>query len=155
MPTEPITAAAQALHEIGALIMVGSLFFLLFIVRPITRDALEVGERQVFFVIIYRYLFRWQWLALLFLWISGGWNAHLVGITTPSITVQIMAAGGAAATLLTLFAQTTCYFHLEEPVEDENWARAGRISSHVRKIMALNLFVCLILLLAGAIGPHL
>jgi uncharacterized membrane protein len=155
MPTEIITAAAQAFHHIGAVVMTGGLFFLLFILRPVSREAMNAEERQLFFQLIFRKLLRWQWIALLLLWASGIWTARAFEIGNLPLTVQIMAAGGGIATVLTLAAHITCYFRLSEQIEAQHWGKAARISSYVRMVMAVNLLVCLLLVLAGVAGPAL
>jgi uncharacterized membrane protein len=154
MSQETLSAIAIAAHQLGALMLVGSLFFLLFILRPVTRQTLGVSERQRFFLLLYRYLFRWLWVALLLLWGSGGWQIF-VGTAKPLLPAQIMAGGGALITALTILGQVVRYFHLADFVEDERWPQAGRYSSLVRVLMAGALLVGLVLVLTGVGAPYL
>lgn len=144
---------AHAAHQLGTLVLAGSLFFLLVIVRPVTRQSLGVGDRQRFFVFLYRYLFRWLWLSLLLLWTSGAWYLYRMGIQDLDLTFQLMALGGLLISLLVLVAGLTSYFHLQERVENEHWPRAGKTSSQVRKLMAVALLLAFLLVLLGATGP--
>jgi uncharacterized membrane protein len=155
MPTPLITTTSEAAHQIGALILVGGLFFLLFIVRPVSKETLGVEDRQRLFQLVYRRMLRWQWLGLLFLWAGGIGQLYPLEQSALSLPVQVMAAGGAVVTLLTFVIHAICYFHLSERMEDGHWGKAARTSSLVRKIMALNLLICLLLVLAGVADPYL
>jgi uncharacterized membrane protein len=155
MSQETLSAIATAAHQLGAIMLLGSLFFLLFILRPVTRQALGVSDRQRFFLLLYRYLFRWLWVALLLLWGSGGWQIYLLGAAKPPLTVEIMAGGGALITALTMLGQVVRYFHLADFVEEERWPQAGRYSSLVRVLMAGALLIGLVLLLTGVGAPYL
>jgi uncharacterized membrane protein len=155
MPAPIITAVAQALHQLGAVILVGGLVFLLFVLRPVSKEALGFEKRQQLFQHVYKYMLRWQWLALLLLWVGG--VSQIAGLERPpgSFSILSMAAGGALITLLTLGAQVACYFHLSERMEDERWGQAAAISSRVRLIMAINLLLCLALVFVGSAAPLL
>jgi uncharacterized membrane protein len=155
MPNQLITAAAQAAHQIGAVILVGGLFFLLFIVRPVSKQTLGVEDRQRLFQRVYQHTLRWQWLALLLLWTGGVGQILSLKMTELSVSIQAMAAGGALITLLTFVIQVICYFHLNERMEEAHWGRAARISSLVRKIMAVNLLICVLLVVAAFGEPIL
>jgi uncharacterized membrane protein len=116
---------------------------------------MDSSDRQRFLYLVYRYLLRWLWLALLLLWGSGSWTIQRAGGSSFPLSFQFMAIGGVLVTVLTLIAHLTCYFSLSERIEAQHWGRAARISSHVRKVLALNLLVCLMLILVDAAGPHL
>jgi uncharacterized membrane protein len=155
MPTSLIITTAEAAYQIGALILVGGLFFLLFIVRPVSKETLGVEDRQRLFQLVYRRMHRWQWLGLLLLWAGGIGQRYPLEPSAFSLPVQVMAASGAVVTLLIFGTHAICYFHLSERMEHEHWSKAARISSLVRKIMALNLLLCLLLVLAGVANPYL
>ena len=155
MPTQIITAVAQALHQLGAVILVGGLFFLLFVLRPVSKATLGVEKRQQLFQHVFRYMLRWQWLALALLWVGGVGQISGLGRPPGAASLLAMVVGGALVTLLTLGAQAASYFLLSERMEDERWGKAAVISSRVRMIMAVNLLLCLILVFFGAAGPML
>jgi len=153
MPQETLSAIAIAAHQLGTLMLVGSLYFLIFIVRPVSRRTMGVTDRQRFFLLLFSYLFRWLWVALLLLWVSGAWRAHLLGISQPPQIVLIMAGGAMLVTALTTVGHVVKYFYFAEFVETELWPQAGRTGSLVRIIMAAALLVALALVLAG-VGAH-
>jgi uncharacterized membrane protein len=155
MPTQIITAVAQAFHQLGAVILVGGLFFLLFVLRPVSKAKLGVEKRQQLFQHVFRYMLRWQWLALALLWVGGVGQISGLERAPGAVSLLAMVVGGALITFLTLGAQAASYFFLSERMEDERWGKAAVISSRVRMIMAVNLLLCLILVIVGAAGPML
>jgi uncharacterized membrane protein len=154
MPQEIISALATTAHQIGSIVLTGSLFFLLFVVRPASRQSLGVRERQEFFLVLYRYMFHWLWFALLLIWSSGLWQVRLLDSAIP-LPIQIMLGGGALVSVLTILGQIIRYFHLTEHIEGERWPQAGRLSSLVRVLMAAALLASLVSLLAGVAAPYL
>lgn len=153
MQFPPLAAIADAAHQIGFVILLGGIFFMLFALRPASRD-LDTGEERI--LVYFRYyksLLRWIWFALLLLWVSGVSKILAMDIQHLPLKVGLMAGAGAVMTVLTLLAHFAVYYEMDEAIYAAHWPRAARRGSRLRKIMALNLLIGLMLIVVGVAAP--
>jgi uncharacterized membrane protein len=153
VPFPPPAAIADAVHQIGFVILLGSIFFLLFVLRPAARDLATGDERLMVYLRYYKHLFRWAWIALLLLWLSGTGKMLTLDIHNLPPQVGLMAGAGAVTTVLTLLAHFAFYHQMDEAIFEQHWPRAARRGSRVRRVMALNLLIGLMLIVAGVAAP--
>lgn len=153
MPTSQLGAIADALHQLGIVILIGGMFFLLLVLRPASRDMGTGEERLLVYSHFFKHLFRWLWFALLLLWVSGVGKIFLSGYHHLPLQVRVMAGAGALMTLFTLLAHFAFYYQMDEAMAAEHLPRAAKRGSRVRKIMAVNLLIGLVVVVLGVFGP--
>lgn len=89
-------ALPYTLHVLAALVWVGGMFFAWLVLRPATVAALEGPARLRLWVEVFQRFFRWVWLAVAVLAVSGVGMIHLrfAGFETAPRYVQVMIGGG-------------------------------------------------------------
>jgi uncharacterized membrane protein len=80
------------LHVLSALVWVGGMFFAWMVLRPAAVKALDGPARLTLWVEVFQGFFRWVWVAVILLPISGVGMLHLqqVGFETAPKYVQVM-----------------------------------------------------------------
>ena len=80
------------LHVLSALVWVGGMFFAWMVLRPAAMKALEGPARLKLWVEVFQGFFRWVWVAVVLLPISGVGMIHLqyAGFETAPRYVQVM-----------------------------------------------------------------
>jgi uncharacterized membrane protein len=149
-----VAAIADAIHQIGAMILLGGPFFLLLVLRPATRNLESTQERLRGYFSFYRRLFPWLWLSLILLWVSGIVQLKVLGPDDLPMHVQLMTAAGAALFLITLVAHFGFYHQMEDAMDAEHWPRAARRAARVRKAMAVYFLIGYCAVVAG-VAAHL
>lgn len=89
-------ALPYTLHVLAALVWVGGMFFAWLVLRPAAVSALEGPARLKLWVEVFRRFFRWVWLAVVILAISGIGMLHLRfnGFETAPRYIQVMIGVG-------------------------------------------------------------
>lgn len=150
----PITlVAATVAHEIATLILVGSLFFILFVQLPAIASVRSPRARLRLRRASFQRLFGWGWLGLLLLWLTGAYDllANLDdGLPTH---VRIMAALSAAFTLLFLIAQFGLFHEATAAVEDRNSERASWLYRRLRVVVGIAFVLALAVMVLDVAGP--
>lgn len=157
MPGLSPETLAQAIHQIGVLIWLGSLFFVRLVVLPATKSEKDPLIRMRFRIEAYRHMFRSGWVGLLLVWGSGLWR---LGIPNPSqlpLQVQVRVMGGAAVSMvvLQLFGYLRLFLNMELAVDEERLVWAAMNNFWMRKLIWLSLALGLAATIAGASRPHL
>ena len=81
-----------SLHVLAALVWVGGMFFAWMVLRPAALKALEGPARLKLWVEVFQGFFRWVWVAVVLLPISGVGMIHLqyTGFESAPRYVQVM-----------------------------------------------------------------
>ena len=72
------------LHLLGVIVWVGGMFFAHMALRPVATEQLEPPQRLPFLYAVLTRFFRWVWLAVLTILITGYWI--YLGAMRPRIT---------------------------------------------------------------------
>jgi len=147
-------AIVHALHQIGVLIWIGSLFFVRLVLLPATGTAKDPMVRMRLRLRAYRRMFHWGWLGMLLVWGSGVWGLKVIGLSALPIHVQAMAALAAVMVLLHLVGYFAFFLNMEVAVEEERLVHAAKNNYWMRKLLWLILILGLAAAFLGASGPY-
>jgi uncharacterized membrane protein len=150
-----MTAIALALHILGAVVWVGGMFAAYMCLRP-AAGALETPQRLRLWRGFFQKFFPFVWLSILLLLASGYWMAFMVfgGLGKLPLHVNLMQGIGWLMILLYAWLFHGPWLSLKRSVQAENWAGAGVSLTRIRKIVAVNLTLGLIVVMIGASGRY-
>lgn len=148
-----MNALVYVLHLLCAVIWVGGMFFAWMVLRPAAVDTLQAPARLALWNNVLPRFFRWVWLALVILPLTGFGMLHLrqQGIETAPQYVQIMI--GLYLVMLSLFLRIQLLMLpvLQRAVASEDWAEAGATLGRIRRLVGFNLLIGMVLVsVAGA-----
>lgn len=151
----PLTLAlAIALHQLATLIWVGGMFFAHFALRKSLQD-LEPATRLPLMAAVLRRFFKWVWLAIATLWVSGAWIWF--GVYSGHMGAHVHAMAGLALLMTALFAWLwfVPWGRLRKAIAASDWAAAGAAFALIRRIILVNLGLGLLSATLGAAGRYL
>jgi uncharacterized membrane protein len=136
-------ALPYTLHVLAALVWVGGMFFAWLVLRPAAVSALEGPARLKLWVEVFRRFFRWVWLAVLILAISGIGMVHMRfnGFETAPRYIQVMIGGGVAMFALFMRIQALLLPELRAAVAAEDWAAGAGVLGRIRRMVGVNLLL--------------
>ena len=105
-----------SLHVLAALVWVGGMFFAWMVLRPAALKALEGPARLKLWLEVFQGFFRWVWVAVLLLPISGVGMIHLqyTGFEAAPRYVQVMMG---------LYVVMTCLLYTSPSPRDQRGSR--------------------------------
>ena len=138
-------AIALTLHLLAAVIWVGGMFLAYVCLRPAAADVLEPPERLMLWRKLFQSFFKWVWLVVATLIITGhGMIALYGGFGAIGKHVHIMLALGYLMFFLFAHLFFAPFKRLKQHVDAKNWPEAGKQLNQIRKIVAINLALGLI-----------
>lgn len=146
---------ALLLHVLSAVVWVGGMFFAVACLRP-AAARLEPAARMQLWVDALRLFFRWIWLAVALLLVTGGYMLFEVlgGLRGAGPHVHAMIALG----LLMMALGAHVYFaplrRLREAVKGGHWAEAGRSLQQIRVFVTINVSLGLIVIAVASAGRY-
>jgi uncharacterized membrane protein len=147
--------AVTVVHEIATLILVGGLYFILFVQLPAIASVKSPRVRLRLRRASFRWLFRWGWLGLVLLWLTGAYDLLTNADGGFPAHVRIMAGLSAAFTLLFLIAQFGLFNEATAAMEDGNSERASWLYRRLRFVVGLASVLALVVVLLDVTGPAL
>lgn len=139
-------ALPYLLHVLAAVIWVGGMFFAWMVLRPAAVSELQPAERLKLWADVFRRFFKWIWLSVLILPISGigMWHMRFEGLEGAPRYVHIMA--GIYLMMLALFLriQLLQFPELKRAIDAHNWAEGGAALGKIRRLVGVNLLLGLI-----------
>ena len=144
-----------SLHVLAALVWVGGMFFAWMVLRPAAVNALEGPARLKLWVEVFQGFFRWVWVAVILLPISGVGMLHLqqVGFETAPKYVQVMMGLYVVMTALFIRIQGLMLPELRKAVEAKDWPAGAAVLGRIRRVVGINLLVGLLLVAIAAARP--
>ena len=143
------------LHVLSALIWVGGIFFAWMVLRPAAMKALEGPARLKLWVEVFQGFFRWVWIAVVLLPISGVGMIHLQysGFEAAPRYVQVMMGLYVVMTALFIRIQALLLPELRTAVAAQDWPTGAATLGKIRKLVGINLIVGLVLVAIAAARP--
>ncbi|VVN24407.1 hypothetical protein PS662_04538 [Pseudomonas fluorescens] len=143
------------LHVLSALVWVGGMFFAWMVLRPAAMKALEGPARLKLWVEVFQGFFRWVWVAVVLLPISGVGMIHLqyTGFETAPRYVQVMMGLYVVMTALFIRIQALLLPELRTAVEAQDWPTGAAVLGKIRKLVGINLLVGLVLVAIASARP--
>jgi uncharacterized membrane protein len=104
---------------------------------------------------VFQGFFRWVWVAVILLPISGVGMLHLqqVGFETAPKYVQVMMGLYVVMTALFIRIQGLMLPELRKAVEAKDWPAGAAVLGRIRRVVGLNLIVGLVLVAIAAARP--
>lgn len=140
-----------ALHVLGSIVWVGGMFFAILVLRPATQ-VLEPHDRLVLFSKVFPRFFRWVWVSLIAILVSGYWVVFGLygGFANVGVHVHIMQTTGLVMVLLFLFMYFVPFRRFEQAVAENDMVAAGKHIGTIRGVITFNLILGLITAAIGA-----
>ncbi|AHL74726.1 membrane protein [Stutzerimonas stutzeri] len=146
-------ALPYSLHVLAAVIWVGGMFFAWMVLRPAAVSELQAPERLKLWAEVFRRFFKWVWVTILVLPISGigMWHMRFDSLNAAPRYVHIMA--GIFLVMLALFLriQLLQLPELKRAITAQNWPEGGAALGKIRRLVGINLLLgVLVVALASA-----
>jgi uncharacterized membrane protein len=146
-------ALLVALHALAAVIWVGGMFFAYMVLRP-SAGPLEPPLRLTLWRRVFGLFFPWVWASIVILLASGYGLVflHFGGFAEVGVHVHIMQATGILMMLLFLHLFFGPWRRFGEAVDKQAFPLAAQKLNQIRQIVAVNLVLGLLTVVAGASG---
>ncbi|HVT36443.1 MAG TPA: CopD family protein [Nevskiaceae bacterium] len=140
-----------ALHVLASTLWVGGMFFAYACLRPATASTdvpvrVQVWERAL------RRFFRWIWISIALLLLTGFWMFFGEKIRGPH--VHLMMGLGMVMMLLAAHVYFAPYKRLRRCVGVHNWQEGAKQLNQIRTFVAINLALGLIVVAVAAGGRY-
>ena len=148
---------AIALHVLSAVIWVGGMFFAYMAMRPAVVEVVEASQRGVLWCQTLSRFFRWVWLAVVLLLVTGYWMTFSMfgGMAGAGWHIHVMQTLGLIMMLLFFHVYFAPFRRLKQAVAEKNPEEGGRRVGQIRKLVGTNLILGLIVVAIGAGGRYL
>ena len=154
MPANLIHAAVVAVRELANLVLLGGLFFLLFVQLPAISRLRSARARLALRKASFGRLFLWGWLGLAVLWLTALDDVVTAEGGLPAYSGAATALA-ALFTLIFLIAQFGLYMQSIIALEAGNAERAAWLNHQLRWVLGLAFLIALTVLLLHQLGPAL
>ena len=144
-----------SLHALAAVVWVGGMFFAYLVLRP-AAGRLEPPHRLALWRGVFARFFPWVWSAILVLLVSGyGMVLGLMGgFAGAGLHVHIMQALGIVMMLLFAHLFFAPWRRFHRAVDGGEFEKAGSQLAVIRKIVAVNLVLGLLVVIIGSGGRY-
>lgn len=131
---------ALTLHLLAATVWVGGMFFAFACLRPAAAGMEPAVRLRLWSEVLTRF-FRWIWLAVAVLLVTGFWIIFNVpgGMATAGAHVHLMLGIGLLMMLLAAHVYFAPLRRLRRDVAGSHWADAGRALGQIRAFIGVNL----------------
>lgn len=150
-------AIALVLHLLSAVVWIGGMFFAYMVLRPAASGLLEAAQRLPLWSETFRLFFRWVWVAILLLLITGNWMifGFYGGMKQAGLHIHIM--NGIAWIMIGLFIYLNLgpIKGLRASVAARDWKDGAQYLTRIRRIVAINLSLGLTIVVVAGAGRHL
>jgi len=143
----------KLIHLLAVLVWVGGMFFAYVVLRPAAVEVLEPPQRLRLWDAVFRSFFNWVWGSVAALLVSGLYMVYLYGgIAHVARHVHIMLVMGLVMMLIFGYVFFSCYVPLSLHVGSQRWKEAGELLGKIRKLIAVNLALGLLIVCEVLIG---
>ena len=143
----------KLIHLLAALIWIGGMFFAYVVLRPAAVETLEPPQRLRLWDAVFGRFFNWVWGASAALLVSGLYMIYLLGgIKHVGTHIHIMLMLGLAMMVIFGYVFFACYVPFSLDVSNQRWKEAGEMLGKIRKLIALNLSLGLLVVCVVATG---
>lgn len=146
-----------ALHVLSAVIWVGGMFFAYMALRPVAASLLEPPLRLALWVQVFGRFFPWVWLSVALLlstglWMVFGFLGGMGGVRWP---VHVMLLLGIIMMLIFMHVYFAPFRRLKQAVSANDWQTGGAQLGTIRKLIAINLSLGLLVVAFATVGRYL
>jgi uncharacterized membrane protein len=144
---------ALFLHVLSVVVWIGGMFLAYLAVRPAAAEALEPPQRLRLWTGIFRRFFRWVWVAVALLLLTG--FSMMGEMDRVPAYVQAMAGIGIVMMAIFLHVYFAPYGRLKRAVAAEDWKAGGAALAQIRVLVGVNLLLGVANVAVALIGPIL
>jgi uncharacterized membrane protein len=143
-------------HNLGSILLIGSLVFLQAAYLPAVAEVSGSSVRMSLRMDVLACCFRWVWVGIALIYLSGGW-AVVAWLDLLSLPIHIAWTLGLSLLLLALlvWAHIGLYWSAEYAMKEQRIKSARRTFGRLNWVLRAALLVALINLLLGASGAVL
>lgn len=147
---------AIALHTLAAVIWVGGMFFAYMAMRPAVVEVVEASQRGQLWCQTLNRFFNWVWVSVVLLLTTGYWMIFSVfgGMAGAGLYIHLMNGLGTLMMLLFMHVYFAPFRRLKQAVQDKNPEEAGRRVGQIRKLVAINLVLGIVVIVIATGGRH-
>jgi uncharacterized membrane protein len=129
------------------------MFFAYVALRPAAVETLEPPQRLRLWDAVFRRFFHWVWGSVGVLLVSGLYMVYLYGgMAQVGSYVHIMLALGLVMMLIFVYVFFVLYVPLRLNVANQRWKEAGELLGRIRKLIAVNLALGLLIVIEVMVG---
>lgn len=145
-----------ALHVLAAIIWVGGMFFAYMVLRPVAGKLLEAPARLTLWSNVFARFFIWVWAAIIILPLTGyimifqTWG----GFSNIGLDLKLMHILGWVMILIFLHLFFAPFQRLAHAIEEGTYEIAGKQLNIIRRIVAVNLSIGLIVAIIASGGRY-
>ncbi|MCC7413973.1 MAG: CopD family protein [Gammaproteobacteria bacterium] len=152
-----IAAIVLALHVLAAVVWVGGMVFAYVMLRPVAATLLEPPLRLQLWSAVFERFFPWVWAAVVALLGTGLWMIFALfgGFAEARWHVHLMLALGVLMMLLFIHLFFAPYRRLRMAVAAGDWPAGGKALGRIRRIVAVNTVLGVIVVAVAAAGRYL
>lgn len=146
-------SALISLHALAAVVWVGGMFFAYMVLRP-SAGPLPPPERLRLWRDVFGLFFLWVWASIAVL-LGSGYGlifAHYGGFAGAGLHIDVMQATGLAMMALFVYVYFFPWRRFREAVAAEAFAAAAEDLHRIRRVVAINLVLGIVTVIAGAGG---
>lgn len=142
-----------AVHVLAALFWVGGMAFAYLILRP-AAGPLEAPVRLTLWRNVFARFLPWVAVSIAVLLVSGYWMlfAYYGGFRGAGLSIHLMSLTGILMMLLFGHLYFVPWRRLQAAVDQAAWPEAGKHLGQIRQIVAINLALGVLTVLAGSTG---
>lgn len=150
-------AILLTLHLLSAVIWVGGMFFAYMALRPVAADLLEPPLRLQLWRQVFGKFFPWVSIAVLVLLVTGLWMIFGVygGMAHIRPYIHVMLLLGLIMMALYGHVYFSPYRRLIKAVDAQSWPEGSTELGKIRKLIALNLSLGLLVVIVAAAGRYI
>lgn len=147
---------AITLHLLSAVVWVGGMFFAYTALRPVAAAQLEPPTRLALWAGVFARFFPWVWAAVGLLLATGFWMvfAYFGGMAAVGMHVHLMIGLGLAMVAVFLHVYFAPYRRLRRAVAAGDWPAGGRSLNQIRRLVATNLGLGLVVVAVATGGRY-
>lgn len=144
------------LHIISAVIWVGGMYFAYMCLRPVAASQLEPPQRLRLWVGVFDKFFPVVWVSVVLLPLTGYVMIFSIwqGFAATPLYVHLMNGIGTLMILIYMHVYFTPFARLKKAVAAEQWPAGGEALALIRKLVALNLSLGLLVIAIAGGGRY-
>ncbi len=147
---------AIAVHAIAAVIWVGGMAFAFFALRPVAAQRLGNQRRLSLWLQVLQRFFIMVWPSVVVLFATGYWIVFEVygGFDRTGLHVHLMHGLALVMTALFLYAWFGPYRQLARAVTGKEWPAGAAALAAIRRTVAVNLTLGIVVVALGSGGQY-
>jgi uncharacterized membrane protein len=142
------------LHLLGAIAWVGGMWFAYFCLRPAAAETLDPTKRLPLWVATFERFLRYIAAAVVVLVSSGFTLLIQAGLRAAPVGWLVMAGLGLAMSLVFSYVYLILFPRLRAHCLASAWPNAATVMNSIRKLVALNLVLALLTVIAAVFARY-